>query len=214
MNNRSNMQVKPCFSCFLLMCMFASAMSTDPNQRCNEPKNEGEGQKHELRYFFDGNVCTPFFYKGEGGNSNNFDSDQNCTIACLPDQAHQKYPEADAVCSLPVDNGACFAMHLKYYFDTEEKICRLFHYGGCQGNGNRFDTKEECQQTCRGKSGRSLGQGPDINPDETPVSAGLVVGVLGGVVFAVAIFAAVALYVTQKKGKARKRVPTTEMSEM
>ena len=30
----------------------------------------------------------------------------------------------------------------------EHGICRMFVYGGCGGNGNRFPSKEECEQTC------------------------------------------------------------------
>lgn len=34
------------------------------------------------------------------------------------------------------------------YFDNSEKRCMPFYYGGCEGNGNRFDTLEDCQKSC------------------------------------------------------------------
>merc|ERR1719492_520560 len=35
-----------------------------------------------------------------------------------------------------------------YYFNAESKLCKLFFYGGCRGNANKFETVEECKQTC------------------------------------------------------------------
>uniref|UniRef100_A0A8K9UGX7 BPTI/Kunitz inhibitor domain-containing protein n=1 Tax=Oncorhynchus mykiss TaxID=8022 RepID=A0A8K9UGX7_ONCMY len=55
---------------------------------------------------------------------------------------------SDGVCGLPVDHGSCFAMLLMHYYNAEEGNCRVFHYSGCQGNGNRFETREQCLQTC------------------------------------------------------------------
>jgi hypothetical protein len=35
-----------------------------------------------------------------------------------------------------------------YAYDNETDSCIQFTYGGCQGNGNRFSTKEECMTLC------------------------------------------------------------------
>ncbi|KAF5906905.1 BPTI/Kunitz domain-containing protein-like, partial [Clarias magur] len=99
------------------------------------------------------------------------------------------------VCGLPMEPGSCFARIIKFYYDKEEKACRLFLYRGCHGNGNRFETKEDCEQTCRGKAGRTLGGAP--SPDEQTVDVGLIVGILGGVVFAAAMIATIALLVVR-----------------
>ncbi|VDK68406.1 unnamed protein product [Onchocerca ochengi] len=40
----------------------------------------------------------------------------------------------------------------KWYYDRYAHRCREFHYGGCEGNENRFDSFEECSQACRYKS--------------------------------------------------------------
>ncbi|EFO27239.2 hypothetical protein LOAG_01242 [Loa loa] len=37
----------------------------------------------------------------------------------------------------------------KWYYDRYAHRCREFHYGGCEGNENRFDSFEECSQACR-----------------------------------------------------------------
>ncbi|OWR50302.1 Tfpi protein [Danaus plexippus plexippus] len=35
-----------------------------------------------------------------------------------------------------------------YYFEPTTKNCSTFSWGGCQGNGNRFDSRSECTSTC------------------------------------------------------------------
>nr|QNF22893.1 putative Kunitz-type serine protease inhibitor [Lycosa tarantula] len=52
----------------------------------------------------------------------------------------------EPVCSLPADPGHCYAFFEKFFFNGTS--CEIFIYGGCLGNGNKFDEKEECEQTC------------------------------------------------------------------
>ncbi|KIH67363.1 Kunitz/Bovine pancreatic trypsin inhibitor domain protein, partial [Ancylostoma duodenale] len=54
----------------------------------------------------------------------------------------------DPVCTLPLDSGPCYGRHQRYGFDPNIGRCVKFTYGGCQGNENNFETKEECQMTC------------------------------------------------------------------
>lgn len=39
-----------------------------------------------------------------------------------------------------------------WYYDTKDERCRQFYYGGCGGNGNKFQTEPECLQRCERKS--------------------------------------------------------------
>ena len=48
-------------------------------------------------------------------------------------------------CSLEPDVGPCEAYIPKYYYDKEEKECKEFIWGGCEGTVP-FDTLEECQE--------------------------------------------------------------------
>ncbi|XP_045767833.1 boophilin-H2-like [Maniola jurtina] len=51
-------------------------------------------------------------------------------------------------CMLIPDKGPCRAEIPMYYFEPKYQNCSTFHWGGCQGNGNRFDTNEECITSC------------------------------------------------------------------
>uniref|UniRef100_A0A915HUH5 BPTI/Kunitz inhibitor domain-containing protein n=1 Tax=Romanomermis culicivorax TaxID=13658 RepID=A0A915HUH5_ROMCU len=53
------------------------------------------------------------------------------------------------VCNLPPLTGRCRASHSKFYYNSSERQCLPFVYGGCGGNGNRFNTKEECESACK-----------------------------------------------------------------
>ncbi|XP_039750780.1 BPTI/Kunitz domain-containing protein-like [Pararge aegeria] len=51
-------------------------------------------------------------------------------------------------CLLEPDRGPCRAEIPMYYFSPSHQTCSIFEWGGCQGNGNRFDTIQECSTTC------------------------------------------------------------------
>ncbi|XP_071977884.1 collagen alpha-1(XXVIII) chain [Engystomops pustulosus] len=54
----------------------------------------------------------------------------------------------DARCKLPLDQGPCRTYIIKWYYDKQANSCAQFWYGGCSGNGNRFDTEDECKKSC------------------------------------------------------------------
>lgn len=55
---------------------------------------------------------------------------------------------AAAACFLPKIAGPCEGYHPKWYYDAERKQCGQFIYGGCLGNANKFETREECAELC------------------------------------------------------------------
>ncbi|KAJ0062673.1 hypothetical protein NL108_004295, partial [Boleophthalmus pectinirostris] len=53
-------------------------------------------------------------------------------------------------CTEPPRTGNCRDSFSKWYYNPMKQDCFRFNYGGCQGNENRFDTKEQCMKMCRG----------------------------------------------------------------
>lgn len=51
-------------------------------------------------------------------------------------------------CNLPADPGPCEAAFGRYYFNKADGHCDMFSYGGCEGNGNNYESLEECQRVC------------------------------------------------------------------
>ena len=56
---------------------------------------------------------------------------------------------------VPEDNqknfnqGKSWDLHYcRYYFDSEDGTCKLFYYGGCEGNKNNFKSLQTCQSRC------------------------------------------------------------------
>uniref|UniRef100_A0A8C2E1H5 Collagen, type XXVIII, alpha 1a n=1 Tax=Cyprinus carpio TaxID=7962 RepID=A0A8C2E1H5_CYPCA len=52
------------------------------------------------------------------------------------------------VLQLGLDPGPCREYRVMWYYDPEANACAQFWYGGCQGNSNRFETEDLCQNTC------------------------------------------------------------------
>uniref|UniRef100_A0A8C5RIG1 BPTI/Kunitz inhibitor domain-containing protein n=1 Tax=Laticauda laticaudata TaxID=8630 RepID=A0A8C5RIG1_LATLA len=57
----------------------------------------------------------------------------------------------DSFCYLPAETGPCEALITRFYYNSALNKCQKFTYGGCHGNVNNFETKEECHHTCVGK---------------------------------------------------------------
>ncbi|KAG7469864.1 hypothetical protein MATL_G00133270 [Megalops atlanticus] len=105
------------------------------------------------RWYFNNAIgaCSPFWYGGCDGNSNRFNTENECFQTCgyyMPTVLQETEDNGKAVCNLRQEEGNCQNYTLKWYFDTEQSECSRFWYGGCGGNGNRFETQEECETLC------------------------------------------------------------------
>jgi len=71
----------------------------------------------------------------------------HCESASVKQVKEQQPINAD--CMLPMRTGMCLAAFRNYYYNSETKLCEEFIYGGCDGNANNFETKEECEKHCK-----------------------------------------------------------------
>jgi hypothetical protein len=84
------------------------------------------------------------------GNENNFVSLDECINECTQTSRPVivKLPETQNACELDRDIGPCKAYFEKYYYNKQTKTCEKFGWGGCKGNANKFNDKEECELQC------------------------------------------------------------------
>uniref|UniRef100_A0AAZ3SD75 BPTI/Kunitz inhibitor domain-containing protein n=1 Tax=Oncorhynchus tshawytscha TaxID=74940 RepID=A0AAZ3SD75_ONCTS len=87
-------------------------------------------------------ACLPFWYGGCDANANRFITENECFETC---GTSSKVPQPSTEHHV---EGGCENYTLKWYFDTIQSECSRFWYGGCGGNGNRFETQEACEGLC------------------------------------------------------------------
>ncbi|XP_024857042.1 WAP four-disulfide core domain protein 8 isoform X1 [Bos taurus] len=78
-------------------------------------------------------------------------TDFNCDehLKCCPFACGKKCMDPyEEPCLLPLDQGHCKNTVQQWYFNTKERVCKPFLYGGCLGNANNFSKKEDCMQAC------------------------------------------------------------------
>ncbi|XP_075721692.1 BPTI/Kunitz domain-containing protein-like [Rhipicephalus microplus] len=61
---------------------------------------------------------------------------------------HETKARKPAGCKLPAETGPCKASFKAWHYDSKERKCKPFIYGGCGGNGNNFETKGKCESRC------------------------------------------------------------------
>lgn len=52
------------------------------------------------------------------------------------------------ICRAPADVGPCDAVFPRWFYNSDTAECEEFIWGGCGGNANNFETKEECEAMC------------------------------------------------------------------
>ena len=125
-----------------------------PGQYCDVPKNTGtcnkqNSQNFTIKWFFDLEYggCSRFWFANCASDEeqeikgNNFETEKTCEKHCVS-------PKGSGRCYLPKVTGPCKASLTKFYFDRKWNKCMEFSYSGCLGNGNNFETIEECNEAC------------------------------------------------------------------
>ncbi|XP_075721712.1 uncharacterized protein LOC119168336 isoform X2 [Rhipicephalus microplus] len=114
---------------------------------CMQARDPGPCRASVPSWYFDAYdlVCKPFIYGGCQGNSNRFESKTACEATC---SRFIGMKNTTATCMKKPDSGPCRAYILRWYYDHHHRVCKMFVYGGCRGNGNSFATEEKCRATC------------------------------------------------------------------
>ncbi|XP_023153802.2 BPTI/Kunitz domain-containing protein [Amphiprion ocellaris] len=190
----------------LLLGIVSAVFTISHSQRqdfCKLPPVEGEGSNFEfsLYYDVDKDQCTPFVYKGSGGNANRFVNERECMRNCSLN-IEKIYPtDASELCILKKLPGKCNGKYLRYYYDSAHDKCKKFFWTGCIGNGNRFFDFDSCNKTCAGIHEDS--EDPEEDEPDTPIA--IICGVLLGVIIAALIITVVVLSVRSNKQKSKKK---------
>ncbi|KAK3532401.1 hypothetical protein QTP86_016698 [Hemibagrus guttatus] len=133
--------------CFLLIhfIQIASAYRPLPRDVCLLQVDEGSCLEDVPRFHYNTltQSCTQFSYSGCGGNLNNFKSYEACLKTCY------SIPKIPQICRLPKEEGLCFGISRRYFFNMTTMQCEVFSYGGCGGNNNNFQDRTSCMEYCR-----------------------------------------------------------------
>uniref|UniRef100_A0A183GJ10 Tissue factor pathway inhibitor n=1 Tax=Heligmosomoides polygyrus TaxID=6339 RepID=A0A183GJ10_HELPZ len=115
------------------------------------------------------NKCVEFTYGGCMGNDNNFKTLQECEKKCLASKVYGKpvvqpveLPVADAaavasgdICQMKLETGPCRGYIKRFGYDAKKGKCVKFIYGGCGGNENNFESRNQCKRRCKVQRSRS-----------------------------------------------------------
>ena len=105
---------------------------------CTLPAEVGPCDGVFPRWFHDyrTGACAQFIWGGCEGNANNFETETDCTAACLDP------------CTRPAEIGPCDALVPRWYFSALSGRCEEFTWGGCGGNANNFPDAASCRAAC------------------------------------------------------------------
>ncbi|XP_074423456.1 thrombin inhibitor hemalin-like [Larus michahellis] len=141
---------------------------------CRLPLVVGRCRASVPRWWFNGSagVCQSFVYGGCDGNANSFPGERECRDACVPLKPwHRSDPtdtSYDEHCAAPRVTGPCRAAFPRWFYTPANQTCQEFIYGGCRGNKNNFQSREECLRRCRPEGGDA---GADFHGVFLPVKA-------------------------------------------
>lgn len=122
---------------------------------CTSNYDEGEPCRDLVpRYFFNvvSGRCEGFPYSGCEGNDNRYVNLEICEAYCMRNvnlsRSDNETPNDEKDCSSTSLHGSCEGRYLRWFFNTYNKKCEGFIYGGCGGNFNRYLSRKECRSSC------------------------------------------------------------------
>ncbi|XP_053470291.1 kunitz-type protease inhibitor 1b [Ictalurus furcatus] len=117
--------------------------------------------------------------------------------------------EERARCVDPPVTGPCRASMPRWFYDPLKQSCFGFTYGGCSGNKNKFEKKEECMNSCSGVTESDVFAKGVFQRTEEPnephtgsVATGVIIAVL-----ILAVIGLVGCYCVKKRKSESRSVP-------
>ncbi|XP_071826356.1 uncharacterized protein [Apostichopus japonicus] len=117
--------------------------AADCNQRCvvdvcAQPITDCAGAETRFGYSPTAGDCIAFSYNGCQASGNLFQTIQECRQRCMT-----------PICSQALSVGTCTGQLQRFAYNENLGQCVSLLYSGCGGTANRFNTLNECQQTCQ-----------------------------------------------------------------
>ncbi|XP_037577290.1 boophilin-H2 isoform X3 [Dermacentor silvarum] len=152
---------------YVILALIGTAFAArNFDKECRQAPNSGFCRAMHPMWWFnvESGRCEQFFYGGCGGNENKYETKEQCEENCLAEKPILRpYPHVEplvgmtedfasasvaSVCHKPPHTGPCKASMPRFYYDANTKSCRPFVYGGCQSNGNNFESHRDCMFFC------------------------------------------------------------------
>ncbi|GAB1291842.1 Kunitz-type protease inhibitor 2 [Apodemus speciosus] len=114
----------------------------------------------------------------------------------------------DTSCGVSKVVGQCWASIPRWWYNVTDGSCQPFIYGGCEGNGNNYQSKEECLDKCDGVTESTIdGVASSEKGADSAVLSGFVL------VCFVELSVAALLLLCLRESAAGARVPRKQNSE-
>ncbi|XP_060600708.1 papilin-like [Ruditapes philippinarum] len=122
-------------------------------------------------------ACENFIYGGCDGNANNFETPEACEGKCVAREPTREDNRENnnrvssyawrEICKLQADVGPCKQYIKKWHYNRFSQDCEEFTYGGCLGNHNIFESKDQCKMYCDTSRWYNRERVTTERPDET-----------------------------------------------
>uniref|UniRef100_A0A0C9RYN6 Ctr_29_TN conopeptide n=2 Tax=Conoidea TaxID=37797 RepID=A0A0C9RYN6_CONTD len=124
----------------VLLILAVACFTTVSAGTCDKAKDEGTGNLHLTRHYFDSTTrtCETFIYKGSGVDDpfpNRFNTQPECENVCK--------------CKLRKDPGTGESPRTRWYHNSDGSGCQQFQYLGRGGNANNFLSQSDCINECQ-----------------------------------------------------------------
>ncbi|XP_049527153.1 boophilin-H2-like isoform X3 [Dermacentor silvarum] len=132
---------------YVFLVILSTACALNVEQQCAGNADRGLCKLSLHRWWFNTNTgkCEQFYYGGCGGNHNRYDTKEVCEHTCANEKVR-----VEEMCRRPPHRGPCLANMHRFYYNHLTESCRPFVYGGCQSNGNNFQSYFDCMKVCKG----------------------------------------------------------------